>query len=73
MVSRTAAALNAAWAGVAFVASFATVTTPMAAFNKERAFFRPFGFWDLVAIVKARVGCEETLRCGGQEEELRSQ
>ena len=72
MVRRTAAALNATWAGVAFVASFAMVTTSMAAFNKERTLSRPFGFWDLVAIAKLRGGCEKTVRCGGHEEELGS-
>ena len=73
MVSRTAAALNATWAGVAFAASFAMVTTSMAAFNEERALSRSFGFWDLVAIIKLRGGCEKMARCGGHEEELGSQ
>ena len=72
MARRTAAALNATWAGVAFAASFATAMTSMAAFNKERAFSRPFGFWDLVVIVESRGGCERAAGCVGHGEEFES-
>lgn len=72
MVSRTTAALNAIGAGVPLVASFAMVRTSMAAFNKVRAFSRPFGFWELVAIVDPLDGSEKTVRCVSHEEELES-
>jgi len=41
----------------------------IAAFSKETEFSRPFGRWDLVAMVETQGSCEETARGAGCEEE----
>ena len=41
----------------------------MAAFNKETALSRPFGRWDLVAMVETQGSREETMEGAGRKQE----
>jgi len=59
MTRMTLAEPKMALAGVTAETSFARFKASMAAFSKERVPSRPFGRWDLVAMVEVRGGCEE--------------
>jgi len=62
IVRRTLAEVNAALAGVTFVATFARFKVSIAISNGERIPSFPCGRWDLLAIVK-------TVHCACCEEE----
>ena len=62
MVRRTPTVAKAALAGVMLEIFSARFIASMAAFNKETVFFRPFGRWELVAMVETQGSCEETMR-----------
>jgi len=64
---------KAALAGVMLEASFARLRKSMATFSEERALPRPFGRWDLAAMVGMQGGCEKAVQRTGNEEKPESQ
>jgi len=69
IVRRTPTAARTAFAGVISKAFSVQLAASMAAFKKEIVFSRPFGRWELVAMVEAQDGCQGTVRGAGCEEE----
>ena len=71
MVRRTLTEAKAAWAGVTLDSSFARSRPLMATSSKERIPSRPFGSWDLPAIVEMQGDCEKAVwreGCGEESE-----
>jgi hypothetical protein len=67
MVRRALTVPKAALAGVMLEIFSARFMASMAAFNEETAFSRPFGRWDLVAMVEIQGSHEKAVRgAGGQ-------
>jgi hypothetical protein len=54
-------------AGVILEIFSARFMASMAAFNEETAFSRPFGSWDLVAMVETEGSHEKAVRVQGSE------
>ena len=69
MVRRMATEPKTALAGVMLESSLARFRASMAIFREERAESRPFGRWDLVAIVEIQRSGEKAGRCVRREEE----
>ena len=69
VVRRFLAESSAALAGGMVEISSARLIASMAAFNEERALSRPFGRWDLVAMVETQGGCKKAVQRAGREEE----
>jgi len=59
-----------ALAGVMLETSFARFRASIAMFSEERAPSRPFGCWDLVAIIDVQGSWETVARREGCEEEF---
>ena len=62
IVRRSLAEPNAFLVCAMVEASLTRFMASMAAFNKERVPFRPFGRWDVVAMVETQGRCEEAVR-----------
>ena len=61
--------LKTALAGVTLESSFARFRASMAIFSEERTASRPFGRWDLSAMVEKKGSYEEAVRSMDREEE----
>jgi len=63
--------VNAVFADITLVASFARFSPPMATLSEERTLSLPFKFgrWELSAMADTQGSWEKALRCGGCEKE----